>query len=82
MYETGMTVGVDLSQYGREYQITQHLGEKAKPAKRVYESISDKVYNEMPDEHKPKYAGFMWHADHLGNAAGTFDSTQTTIIWE
>lgn len=81
VYETGVTVGVDLSQYGREYQITQHLGEKAKPAKRVYESISDRVHSEMPDEQKPKYAGFMWHADHLGNAAGTFDSTQTTIMW-
>ena len=26
VYETGVTVGVDLSQYDREYQITQHLG--------------------------------------------------------
>ena len=82
LYETGVTVGVDLDQYGREYQITQHLGENPKPAKKVYENLVNKVHNEMPDEQKPKYAGFMWHADHLGNAAGTFDSTQTTIIWK
>ena len=78
LYETGVTVGVDMNQYGREYQITQHLGDNPEVSKKLYENISD----EVPDEHKPKYAGFMWHGDHLGNAAGTFDSTQTTIVWK